>query len=111
MSAGASVVPREFRAWARVRRLEAPCASPSRLDRKSTRLNSSHEWKSYAVFCVKKKIPLSHHSVCNDAPSDAPVTLHPYTVVHERMGVGGKPGCRWTQSAPAATLSTFSQSR
>src|SRR5438105_11196552 len=24
------------------------------LDRKSTRLNSSHEWKSYAVFCLKK---------------------------------------------------------
>src|SRR6266536_3651747 len=23
-------------------------------DRKSTRLNSSHEWISYAVFCVKK---------------------------------------------------------
>src|SRR6266536_4221292 len=36
--------------------------SPSRdaiaalgLDRKSTRLNSSHEWISYAVFCLKKK--------------------------------------------------------
>src|SRR5207247_7826619 len=24
-------------------------------DRKSTRLNSSHEWSSYAVFCLKKK--------------------------------------------------------
>src|SRR5438105_13989665 len=30
---------------------------PRRLtaDRKSTRLNSSHEWISYAVFCLKKK--------------------------------------------------------
>src|SRR5438105_7308837 len=27
----------------------------SRPDRKSTRLNSSHEWISYAVFCLKKK--------------------------------------------------------
>src|SRR6266536_2908029 len=27
----------------------------SRSDRKSTRLNSSHEWISYAVFCLKKK--------------------------------------------------------
>src|SRR5207247_10749524 len=26
-----------------------------RIDRKSTRLNSSHEWISYAVFCLKKK--------------------------------------------------------
>src|SRR5207247_4527400 len=27
--------------------------APLRLDRKSTRLNSSHEWISYAVFCLK----------------------------------------------------------
>src|SRR5438105_12380200 len=27
----------------------------ARSDRKSTRLNSSHEWISYAVFCLKKK--------------------------------------------------------
>src|SRR6266849_8146018 len=27
-------------------------------DRKSTRLNSSHEWRSYAVFCLKKKKPV-----------------------------------------------------
>src|SRR5438105_12066801 len=37
----------------------AHCAtvSPSSClpDRKSTRLNSSHEWISYAVFCLKKK--------------------------------------------------------
>src|SRR5438105_8326651 len=26
-----------------------------KLDRKSTRLNSSHEWITYAVFCLKKK--------------------------------------------------------
>src|SRR5438876_3058145 len=32
------------------------------LDRKSTRLNSSHPSKSYAVFCLKKKItgPVTH---------------------------------------------------
>src|SRR2546426_7286977 len=29
--------------------------SPHRLDRKSTRLNSSHLVISYAVFCLKKK--------------------------------------------------------
>src|SRR5438105_7173390 len=27
-----------------------------RRDRKSTRLNSSHEWISYAVFCLKKTV-------------------------------------------------------
>src|SRR2546429_4912015 len=30
------------------------------LDRKSTRLNSSHGYISYAVFCLKKKNPLLH---------------------------------------------------
>src|SRR5207247_11254193 len=29
-------------------------------DRKSTRLNSSHEWISYAVFCLKKKKKIVH---------------------------------------------------
>src|SRR5438105_8126155 len=31
-----------------------------RKDRKSTRLNSSHEWISYAVFCLKKKKTKNH---------------------------------------------------
>src|SRR5438105_9827631 len=31
------------------------CVIPQWEDRKSTRLNSSHEWISYAVFCLKKK--------------------------------------------------------
>src|SRR6266536_3182266 len=30
-------------------------AARAQRDRKSTRLNSSHEWISYAVFCLKKK--------------------------------------------------------
>src|SRR3712207_7977740 len=31
------------------------CCARSRIDRKSTRLNSSHANISYAVFCLKKK--------------------------------------------------------
>src|SRR5690606_30811137 len=37
-------------------KLGAPDAAKSQLDRKSTRLNSSHVKISYAVFCLKKKI-------------------------------------------------------
>src|SRR5260221_9010532 len=33
----------------------AAAAGERRLDRKSTRLNSSHTVSSYAVFCLKKK--------------------------------------------------------
>src|SRR5947209_13922526 len=32
---------------------------PVRLDRKSTRLNSSHANISYAAFCLKKRTPIS----------------------------------------------------
>src|SRR2546430_12075092 len=33
------------------------------LDRKSTRLNSSHSQISYAVFCLKKKRPITYMSL------------------------------------------------
>src|SRR5256885_8704936 len=35
----------------------------SQLDRKSTRLNSSHLVISYAVFCLKKKKDITTHAV------------------------------------------------
>src|SRR5207247_8052157 len=42
-------------AWHRERRRRAGDGTGKDGDRKSTRLNSSHEWISYAVFCLKKK--------------------------------------------------------
>src|SRR5207247_3385400 len=36
-------------------RVQRRRAAGAARDRKSTRLNSSHEWISYAVFCLKKK--------------------------------------------------------
>src|SRR5438552_6337637 len=36
-------------------RTPAPQSTVDKLDRKSTRLNSSHQITSYAVFCLKKK--------------------------------------------------------
>src|SRR2546430_13444456 len=35
-------------------------AGDSQVDRKSTRLNSSHSQISYAVFCLKKKTKIRH---------------------------------------------------
>src|SRR3712207_8282720 len=45
-----------------VRQAEVPAGVPVRelLDRKSTRLNSSHANISYAVFCLKKKNNILH---------------------------------------------------
>src|SRR2546430_10725392 len=41
-------------------------ALPSRRDRKSTRLNSSHSQISYAVFCLKKKKKTEEKCRCFD---------------------------------------------
>src|SRR2546422_2098425 len=49
-----------------VRRVLAPF-----LDRKSTRLNSSHGYISYAVFCLKKK---KHKTQPTSAAADTPNT-------------------------------------
>src|SRR3712207_7643507 len=40
-----------------------PAAGVGTVDRKSTRLNSSHANISYAVFCLKKKKPISTQTV------------------------------------------------
>src|SRR6266536_459825 len=54
-----------------------PRAPPARArcrDRKSTRLNSSHEWISYAVFCLKKKqhVPVRGNCGHHSEPSPVP---------------------------------------
>src|SRR2546430_13512954 len=46
------------------------------LDRKSTRLNSSHSQISYAVFCLKKKTLYAH------------VPLRPTDLVEDRLSNG-----------------------
>src|SRR5262245_65106481 len=45
--------PREW--WPNGVLIGGPCLALSAVDRKSTRLNSSHLGISYAVFCLKKK--------------------------------------------------------
>src|SRR5205809_2028693 len=45
----------------------APGTPPS-LDRKSTRLNSSHGYISYAVFCLKKKNLTTNHAYSQSLP-------------------------------------------
>src|ERR1041385_9357410 len=51
-----------------------------RSDRKSTRLNSSHGYNSYAVFCLKKKnehiFPKPHNAPCYILPTKAKDTPH-----------------------------------
>src|SRR6266849_8956351 len=46
---------RRPRAWPSMPWRPRPGRQPPARDRKSTRLNSSHEWSSNAVFCLKKK--------------------------------------------------------
>src|SRR2546430_13543264 len=51
----------------RERRGERPVAAP--VDRKSTRLNSSHSQISYAVFCLKKKKKTQHTAALRESPT------------------------------------------
>src|SRR5215207_240517 len=51
-SSAISWAARARSSWVGGTSLMAPATSER--DRKSTRLNSSHEWISYAVFCLKK---------------------------------------------------------
>src|SRR2546427_8376271 len=44
-----------------------------RVDRKSTRLNSSHSQISYAVFCLKKKKPMN---CAPNAFTSTPMIIH-----------------------------------
>src|SRR2546422_3285876 len=44
-----------------------PWVVKQRIDRKSTRLNSSHGYISYAVFCLKKKKKTEKNTRLNEA--------------------------------------------
>src|SRR5947208_5127847 len=44
-------------------------------DRKSTRLNSSHQIISYAVFCLKKKKDTTSSLVHTDQQTDTPINI------------------------------------
>src|SRR5436189_3457941 len=57
----------EQRSMPTIAELAAPML---RLDRKSTRLNSSHRCISYAVFCLKKK-----SCICAESSAETPVIL------------------------------------
>src|SRR5690625_6198054 len=60
---GRDVTAKDFRTWAATvlcaqelegAQFEKPTQAKRNIDRKSTRLNSSHVASSYAVFCLKK---------------------------------------------------------
>src|SRR2546422_5555334 len=52
--------------------LEEPQTRESGIDRKSTRLNSSHGYISYAVFCLKKKNSRRSTPSARRTPSEVP---------------------------------------
>src|SRR5256884_7059502 len=60
------------------------------LDRKSTRLNSSHGYISYAVFCLKKNNIYLNLDVRNDSwlPLRAVVVLRAHALLHSKALAG-----------------------
>src|SRR5258708_13480821 len=71
---GRSVGPRQGNGARPPAAPAAAAAAAARGDRKSTRLNSSHQIISYAVFCLKKKTTL----LCT-SHSSRPQTIVPLT--------------------------------
>src|SRR3954462_2786875 len=53
------------------------------LDRKSTRLNSSHTIISYAVFCLKKKMTFSSAAILLSSNTDPPGLLLRFFYIHD----------------------------
>src|SRR2546430_8533029 len=56
------------------------CAARRRIDRKSTRLNSSHSQISYAVFCLKKKKITTHSITIPLSTIDPSKMIPPLTI-------------------------------
>src|SRR6266571_1867908 len=71
------------------------CTRPTPVDRKSTRLNSSHMSISYAVFCLKKKKHIYHdggaHNILNSSRCGDEGCYYEYLVVQVFSSSGKNP--------------------
>src|SRR2546428_2346631 len=74
---GAAIRKADLDLKASVDRAIQQLAATTLPDRKSTRLNSSHDQISYAVFCLKKKIPASAAKHPRASPPPIPPERHP----------------------------------
>src|SRR5689334_14534328 len=91
----------EARLEERARLLE-PAADGARVhevavDRKSTRLNSSHSSISYAVFCLTNKTPRDYCSTFHGTPTPGIYTLS----LHDALPICTRPGPRGRRRAAA----------
>src|SRR2546422_7364458 len=68
-------------------RRRAPTSRTRERDRKSTRLNSSHGYISYAVFCLKKKkkknLTSRQKTKTSEKHSNAILSAHSDTAAHD----------------------------
>src|SRR5688572_32742805 len=60
-------------------RIEQITGGAMAIDRKSTRLNSSHSQISYAVFCSKKKIAPGPSATAGPSPTSCPIAAAPHS--------------------------------
>src|SRR2546430_6022441 len=76
----------EFRLFRRSQHQPHPAAIKEReIDRKSTRLNSSHSQISYAVFCLKKKRLAHVVTAIADLRQRLPVSVLDHRIVRAAM--------------------------
>src|SRR2546430_10758826 len=80
-------------------------SAPRGIDRKSTRLNSSHSQISYAVFCLKKKKKLKFHADQVALAADEP-WMRIYSKANQlRCTLSVQANATWT--APQATFHKY----
>src|SRR5258708_11473668 len=72
--------------------IPAAISVPVKADRKSTRLNSSHQIISYAVFCLKKKRDRAIERIQSKYPRESremqiTISAHPIQILRSVAGV------------------------
>src|SRR5690348_17615727 len=72
------------------------------IDRKSTRLNSSHPSISYAVFCLKKKNKT--HDIWSHSPALSPIELRSPRTSASVHGTGRVQACQLLRPASRSAL-------
>src|SRR3989440_5455098 len=91
-----------------------PCFTfVSVIDRKSTRLNSSHDQISYAVFCLKKKkkkdIIAAYENIPTQTPTSSKQRCQLHTPKLQPRNTCGPDGCILHTCADRRTTSTLAR--
>src|SRR2546429_1366332 len=85
LAVASAAIPPGMAALATARPASSNSLRRERIDRKSTRLNSSHGYISYAVFCLKKKKNITSRRAPPSQPLPTPARCFPDLTLRGRV--------------------------